>query len=82
MFPTPEKCTQISTDRLQRWAKFIGAKEGTPIILLGVRHGRHSGEPILCTMEDMPDDLVCEFLRRMADAIEGKQGITVPFSMR
>jgi hypothetical protein len=77
-----EDCIRISQARLLRWGEFIGGHDGTPTILIGARHGQHSGQPILCTMEGLPDQYVVEILRAVADGLEGKRGITIPFSLR
>lgn len=47
---------QITFERLAGWAKKFEATDATPLVLIGIGQGRHSGTMVLCRPENGPSD--------------------------
>lgn len=58
-----EEIKEVCEDRLVRWKARLCQEHATPMFLLGVGHDQKSGQIILCTVEEMPLDVIKEFLK-------------------
>lgn len=57
-----DKAREITRDRLERWIGRLDPATATPVLLIGVGHGTHSGELHVCVAEDILDAQLLYFL--------------------
>jgi hypothetical protein len=68
--PVPHE--QVTKERLACWADKLKLSNATPMVLLGVGHDRHSGDLVVCTLneKEINPTALCAFLRGAIKAIE------------
>lgn len=52
----------ICTERLGRWRRRLVEEHSTPVFLLGAGHDHKIGQVVLCTLEEMSDSDIADFL--------------------
>jgi hypothetical protein len=57
-----EEVERICRERLEAWGKRLAEAHATPVLLLGVGHDHRSGEAVLVTTEDMPEEHLREIV--------------------
>lgn len=68
---------QINVERLGNWTHKMVSSHATPMLLIGVGHDHVSGKRVICTLEDMRDDVVTAFLLETANQFSEAAGFTV-----
>lgn len=53
---------EITAERLSDWGEDLNKANATPVVLIGVSHGENSGQIVVVTTEDMPEDTIVGFL--------------------
>lgn len=57
---------QITEERLASWKKRLAESHATPVALIAIGHDHASGQRVLCTVEDIPFDVLRELLLGVA----------------
>ena len=70
----PEERRRINRSRLKQWERLLNSKNSTPLIVVGIGHGRNLGEAHIITVEDMTDLDIYAYLRRAAELVAERMG--------
>jgi hypothetical protein len=60
---TSEEIKTICQERLGSWQERLVESHATPAVLLGVGHDQHSGDIVICTVEEMSNENIILFLQ-------------------
>jgi hypothetical protein len=60
---TREKIHAVCSERLATWANRMASEHATPVLALGVGHDHHIGNLTLHITEDLPDEMLREFVK-------------------
>jgi len=59
----------ITRERLAKWSKHFTENTATPVVLVGVGHGEHSGKIVVCCTEDLSDEYLVAFLTNARELV-------------
>jgi hypothetical protein len=61
---------EITHERLEGWKLKLAQQDATPLALVGIGHGRHRGNIVLCIPENGPSDKdIADTLRGIANKL-------------
>jgi len=74
---SPSRAYRISKQRFSGWAKRFRDQTATPVVAIGVTHGRDKGKIVICVTEETTNEEAAAFLSYAAMSLLGKTGVPV-----